>query len=73
MINKYICVNAKHRDEFEHVTLKNADKTPLRCRVNGQCKTWSTRPESFRLPVKHGLKTCFYITEENAHEWRLKQ
>jgi hypothetical protein len=68
-IDKTQAVNSGYRDEFYHVSLKNADGTPVRCRVNGACKTWKTRPNEFRLPVKHGLKSCFYITEENAHEW----
>lgn len=55
--------------QFHHVRLKNADGTPVRCRANGRCKTWKTRPEDFRLPVKHGLKQCFYITPRNADEW----
>ena len=62
-----------HRDELHHITQKNADGTPLRCRVNGKCKTWKTRPSEFQLPVKYGLKTCFYITHENAHEWEVAQ
>jgi hypothetical protein len=69
MITKEIAVSARYRDEFHHVTLKNSDGTPTRCRVNGKCQTWVRKPEAFRLPVKHGLKTCFYITELNAHEW----
>ena len=26
-----------------------------RVRVSGQCKTWKTRPDDFRLPIKYGL------------------
>lgn len=54
---------------FEHVSLKNRDGTPVRCRASGKCKTWKTRPADFRLPVKHGLRDCFYITPDNAAEW----
>lgn len=54
---------------FEHVTMKNADGTPVRARANGRCKTWVTRPEEFSLPIKHGLRDCFYLTLRNAHEW----
>lgn len=54
---------------LEHIFLKNADGTPARCRVNGKCKTWKTRPTEFRLPVKHGLRNCFYIDENNATHW----
>lgn len=38
-----------------------------RWRANGKCKTWRTRPEEFKLPVKHGLYSFGYITHENAH------
>lgn len=69
MITKEIAVNAMIYQTFHHVSLKNADGTPVRCRVNGACKTWKTRPGDFRLPVKHGLKQCFYITPANAGEW----
>jgi hypothetical protein len=69
MISKSQAVEAKYRQIFHHVTLKNADGTPARCRVNGKCKTWKTRPNEFSLPVKYGLKQCFYITEVNAASW----
>ncbi len=68
-ITKEMAVSAHHRQEFHHKTLKNADGTALRCRVNGKCKTWKTREDDFRLPVKYGLRECFYINHNNAHEW----
>jgi len=70
MITKEQAVSSQYRHEFHHVTEKNADGTAVRCRVNGQCKTWKTRPEEFRLPVKYGLKQCFYIDQNNANEWK---
>jgi hypothetical protein len=54
---------------FEHVTLKNADGTPIRARRNGKTQFWKTRPGDFRLPAKHGLKDCFNITPSNVGEW----
>lgn len=56
---------------FVHVIERNADGSKLRCRANGRCKTWKTRPGEFRLPVKYGLKTCFYLTHANADEWEV--
>jgi hypothetical protein len=70
VITKEIAVAAHYRQEFWHKTLKNSDGTPVRCRVNGKCQTWKTRPEDFKLPVKHGLKQCFYICPENAAQWQ---
>lgn len=69
MITKQIAMSATYRQEFYHVALKNADGTPIRCRVNGKCKTWKTWPDEFRLPVKYGLKSCFYIDNSNCHLW----
>ena len=69
MITKQQATSFGYRHELWHKDLKNSDGTPVRCRVNGQCKTWKTRPEEFRLPVKHGLRDCFYIENHNADEW----
>ena len=63
MITKEQALTENH---FEHVSLKNADGSPLRVRRNGKTKTWVTRPNDFRIPVKYGLKQCLYITRENA-------
>jgi hypothetical protein len=62
-------LGAKRHGTLHHTTLKNADGSPVRCRVNGKCKVWKRQPSAFRLPVKHGLKFCFYIEQHNAHEW----
>lgn len=70
MINKETALTlARPGVTLYHMTLRNADKTPMRCRVNGRCQVWKTRPDDFKLPVKHGLKTCFYITPANGAEW----
>ena len=42
-------------------------------RANGKCQTWKTRPEDFKLPVKHGLYTYGYITQDNAHLFTVKE
>lgn len=73
MITKEIAVNLKYRNILHHKSLKNADGSPLRCRVNGKCKTWVTRPTDFRLPVKYGMYDCFYIDSNNCHEWELPE
>ncbi len=68
-VDKQIALNSRGGQIFHHITEKNADKTPVRCRVNGKCKTWKTRPTEFQLPVKYGLKTCFYLSQDNSHHW----
>jgi hypothetical protein len=36
-------------------------------RANGTVKTWKTRPNDFRIPVKHGLCAYGYIDQDNGH------
>jgi len=69
IVNKSIAVNSRSYQVFHHITEKNSDKTPVRCRVNGVCKTWKTRPNEFSLPVKHGLYSYFYLSQDNAGDW----
>jgi hypothetical protein len=69
MITKAIAVASRHGQVFYHTQQRNADGSAKRCRVSGKCKVWVTRPDEFRLPVKHGMWDCFYITEVNAGEW----
>lgn len=76
MISKIQAINTHHRQIFTQVSLKKKlrgeDSSELiECRVNGKCKTWKTRPNEFQLPVKYGLKECFYITQDNAGDWNL--
>lgn len=75
MITKQIAMGLRYRQELQHNTLKNHDGTPMRCRVNGKCKTWKSKAfeTEFELPVKHGLRNCFYITLRNAGEWNTTQ
>ncbi len=40
-------------------------------RVSGSLKTWKTRPEDFRLPVKHGLRDSSAIEHTNRADWHL--
>lgn len=69
MIDKTVAVSLYSGQTLYHKKLRSADGTPTRCRVNGKCQTWKTRPDEFKLPVKHGLKTCFYITEFDGQNW----
>ena len=69
MITKELALTLKPGQELWHNAATNADGTPVRARVNGKCKTWKRYPERFQLPMKHGLKQCFYIchVEEGNH------
>lgn len=52
---------------YEHVTLS----APVAWRANGACKTWKRDATRFSLPIKHGLYSYWYITQDNAHLFEL--
>lgn len=55
------------------VGLRGGIKTFMRLwRANGECRTWKTRPNAFRLPVKRGLKEYGYITESNMQHFHVE-
>ena len=56
-----------------HVMARNADGSPLRARVNGNIRLWKTQPHRIQVPMKHGLRSCFYLTEENLDEWLIDE
>lgn len=42
------------------------------CKVNGALKTWKTRPNEYRLPVKHGLRGYGEVTPETISQFHLE-
>ena len=69
MITKEMAITAHTGTVFYNVRLTNKDGTPTRARVNGKCKTWKRSPSEWQLPMKHGLRTCFYIHSGNCMDW----
>lgn len=59
----------KHGDIF-HENHEPGGKI-YRWRVNGKVKTWKTRPGEFRIPVKYGLRSYDYITQDTLHRVHL--
>jgi hypothetical protein len=43
------------------------DSWGKRWKVNGKVKTWVRSPEKVKVPVKHGLYSYDYITEDLLH------
>lgn len=52
---------------------RNADQTPQRYRINGKVKTWKTRPEDIKIPVKRGLYEFGYLTPDNLNHFSLSE
>lgn len=47
------------------VWVRMANGNLWRLRRNGATKLWKTRPSEYRIPVKAGLKSHGYITEDS--------
>ena len=56
---------------FSSVKITDSRGSPVQYRQNGKLKTWKSKPGCWQLPVKHGLRQCFYITEDNCETWKL--
>lgn len=63
----------KHGQTIYHVVNRNADGSPQRWRINGKVKTWKRNPNRIQVPIKWGLKTCDYLTEENLMYFYLNE
>lgn len=73
MITKNDALVLRQGQVLYHVKHKNRDGSAMRARVNGRTVVWKTRPNDFKVPMKHGLKHCFYLTPSNAAEWLLEE
>ena len=70
MITKEIAKSLVSGTILYHLYKLDSKGQSIKCRANGKCKTWKRMPLSFRLPVKYGLRECFYIDETNGKDWR---
>ena len=50
-----------------HMSNRNADGTPQRWKVNGKPKTWKRTPDRVQIPVKNGLYSYDYVTQDDLH------
>ena len=71
MITREQALTLRLYTTIHQVDSYNANGSPTRWRINGMCKTWKTRPLDFRLPIKHGLTTCDYLTQWNQASFYL--
>jgi hypothetical protein len=49
-----------HRDQRY-----SRSNTPVEWKVNGKPKVWKTRPDEVRVPVKYGMYSYDYLTEQD--------
>jgi hypothetical protein len=58
-------------DVLHHVSLRNADGSPQRWRVNGRVKTWKRDCFRIHVPLKRGLYSHGYLDESNINQFSL--
>lgn len=61
----------RYGDQVHHISATNADGTPQRFRVSGKPKTWKTRPNNVRVPIKRGMYENGYLDHDNIKEFNL--
>ena len=61
--------NAEVINNFQSANPIGKNGYTLKVRRTGKTQTWKTRPNEFKIPVKHGLYHSFYIDHNNAHNW----
>lgn len=65
--------NLKIGDIIYYMWQKNYDGSFARFKVNGKMKTWKTRPEDFRLPLKRGIYEFWALTPSNMQHFMTKE
>jgi hypothetical protein len=55
-----------------HENSECTTKRVVRWRANGRCKIWKRDLTRWQLPIKFGLYSHGYLTNENAHEYHLE-
>jgi len=63
----------RHGTIIYHMKRMNVDGSPERWAVNGKVKTWKTRPHEIQVPLKHGLWSFDYLSQENLDEFALTE
>jgi hypothetical protein len=72
MITKQQAIDLPLR-EIHYANPKVVKNSCMKYRRNGQTKTWKTRLEEFKVPIKHGLRDYAYLTHENADKFFLPE
>ncbi len=58
---------------LHHKWHKNADGTPERWRVTGAVKRWKGDKDRIKVPIKYGLCSYGYLTNENYKFFSLEE
>ena len=72
-LNKQIAVSTHHAQILYSGLSMDSKGRPCKVRVTGKCQTLKLTPDFYKLPVKYGLRTSFYILPQNAADWFLTE
>jgi len=56
-------------DIIYHKTQTNYNGSSQQWRINGKVKTWKTRPNEVRVPIKRGMYEYDYLTHRNMDQF----
>ncbi len=80
MITKEQAVALRYREVIHQGTCNRTvgpkggvQESVVKWRVNGAAKVWTTRPDEFLVPLKHGLRHYSYLTETNDYMFHREQ
>lgn len=59
-------------DLIYHKINRNADGTSQRWAINGMVKTWARDKTRIRIPIKHGLYSFGYLTQDNLNMFTIE-
>lgn len=65
-------MNLEEAKNLKPGTIVREKNSHRRWKVNGKPKLWKTRPNEVKVPVKHGLYTFGYLTQDNIHLFELE-
>ena len=65
--------NLKHGDILLSTIQRNAKDFPIKWKVNGRVKLWKRSPDRVQVPIKHGLYSYDYLTEDSLHLVNLEE
>ena len=71
MKNPISLTEAKNLKYGQHIEWYSPVKRKyVRLKINGKPKTWKTRPNQVKVPVKYGLYEYFYLDENDLDDIR---
>ena len=69
MITKQEAMDLDIGQVIYHGKNRDSKNYPQKWRVNGKTQTWKTRPNDFKVPLKHGMYDWWYLQPSNVEDF----